>query len=115
MFSKSEFSVGTPVSDTRYKHLESQNNNPFYLFNDQLDYALADYFAESKTTKRNVDMFLSNPLMKLITKKLSYYNADEWMEKLSTIPWGIPDNKWTEHKFELESCVDKIGRQSLTI
>ncbi len=50
-FSKSKFLVGTPVSDTRYEYPGSQNNNPFYPFNDQLDYALADYFAESETIK----------------------------------------------------------------
>ncbi len=76
MFSESEFPVGTPVSDTRYIHLRSRSNNPFYPFNDQLDYALAHYFAESETTKRNVDKFLSNPLIKPITKKLSYRNSD---------------------------------------
>ncbi len=84
-FSKSKFPVGTPVSDTRYVHPGSRSNNPFHLFNDQLDYALAHYFAESETTKRNIDKFLSNPLMKPIIKKLSYRNEDEWMEKLSAI------------------------------
>ena len=92
-FSKSEFLASTPVSDTRYKHPESQNNNPFYFFNYQLDYVLAHYFAESETTKRNVDRFLTNPLMKPITKKLSYCNVDKWMEKLSAIPWEISDDK----------------------
>ncbi len=92
-FSESEFPVGTPVLDTRYKHPGSQNNNPFYPFNDQLDYTLADYFTESETIKCNVDKFLSNLLIKPITEKLSYRNADEWMEKLSTILWGIPDDK----------------------
>ncbi len=37
------------------------------------------------------------------------------MEKLSAITWEISDDKWTEHKFELESGVDKIVVQSLTI
>ncbi len=114
-FGKSKFLVGTPVLDIRYEDPRSQNNNPFYPFNDQLDYTLANYFAKSETTKHNVDKFLSNPLMKLITKKFSYRNADKWMEKLSAIPWGIPDGKWTEHKFELESGVDKIAGRSLTI
>ena len=76
-FSESEFPAGTPVSDTQYKHPKSQNNNLFYAFNDQLDYTLAYYFSESETTKRNVDKFLTNLLMKPITKKLSYCNADE--------------------------------------
>ncbi len=76
-FSKSEFPIGTPVSDTRYVHHGSQSNNPFHLFNDQLDYALAHYFAELETIKCNIDKFLSNSLMKPITKKLLYCNADE--------------------------------------
>ncbi len=114
-FSESEFPVGISVLDTRYEYTGSQNNNSFYPFNDQLDYALADYFAESETTKHNVDKFLFNLLIKPITKKLSYRNVDEWIEKLFAIPWGIPDNKWTEHKFELESSIDKIAGQRLTI
>ena len=37
------------------------------------------------------------------------------MEELSAIPWGLPDDKWTKHKFELKSGVDKVAGQSLTI
>ena len=92
-FSKSKFLIGIPVSDTQYKHFKSQNNNLFYLFNNQLDYVLAYYFAELETTKCNINRFLTNLLMKLITKKLLYCNADVSMEKLSNIPWEIPDNK----------------------
>ena len=114
-FSESEFPAGTLVLDIRYEYPESQNNNPFYLFNGQLDYALAHYFANSETTKCNVDKFFTNLLMKPISKKFSYCNANEWMEKLSAIQWGIPDDKWIEHKFELKNGVDKIARQSLTI
>lgn len=77
MFDKSKFLASTPVSNTRYEHPGSQNNNPFYLFNNQLDYALAHYFAKSETTKRNMDKFLSNPLIKLIIKNLLYCNIDE--------------------------------------
>ena len=60
-------------------------------------------------------MILFNSLMKLITKKLSYCNTDEWIEKLFAILWKIPDNKWTEYKFELENVIDKISGPSLTI
>ena len=31
--------------------------------------------------------------MTLLTEKLSYQNADEWIEKLSEILWGIPNAK----------------------
>ena len=85
-FSEQEFPVSTLVSDIKYDYLGSQNNNPFYPFNDQLNYTLAHYFVEFKTTKGNVDRFLSNLLMALLTKKLSYGNADKWIEKLSEIP-----------------------------
>ena len=33
MFNKSQFPIGTPVLNTRYKHLGSQSSNSFYLFN----------------------------------------------------------------------------------
>ncbi len=115
IFGESKFLVSTSVLDTKYMHHRSRSNNLFHPFNDQLDYALAYYFAESETTKRNVDTFLFNTLMKPVTKELSYCNADEWIEKLSVILWEIPDDKWTEHKFELESGIDKIAAQSLTI
>ena len=77
MFSKSILSINTPVSDTLYEYLRSKNNNPFYLFNDQLDYASANDFTESEIIKYNVDQFLSNLLMKPIIKKLSYCNRDD--------------------------------------
>ena len=92
-FTGNEFPAGIPVSDIKYNHLGLKHQNSFYPFNDQLDYALAHYFAESETTKGNVNKFLSDPLMTPLTKKLSYKNADEWMEKLSEIPWGIPEDK----------------------
>ena len=85
-FSEQEFPTGKSVSDIKYHHQGSQNNNLFHSFNNQLDYALATYFAESKTTKGNVDKFLFNLLMASLTKKLSYQKADKWMKKLSNIP-----------------------------
>ena len=81
-FSEQEFPTGTPVSNIKYDHPGSQNDNLFYPFYNQLDYALAYYFAEFETTKGNVDKFLSDPLIAPLTKKLSYRNADEWIEKL---------------------------------
>ena len=92
-FTRNKFVAGTLVSDIKYNHSGLKHQNSFYPFNDQLDYALAHYFAESETTKGNVNKFLSDPLMTPLTKKLSYKNADEWMEKLSEIPWGIPKDK----------------------
>ena len=76
-FSKQEFPADKLISDIKYHHPGSQNNNPFYLFNDQLDYAFANYFAGSETTKGNVNRFLSNPLMAPLTKKLFYQNANK--------------------------------------
>ena len=76
-FSKSKFPASIPVLDIRYKHPESQNNNLFYLFNDQIDYVLTHYFEYSKTIKRNVDKFFTNSLIKPITKNLLYHNTDK--------------------------------------
>lgn len=115
MFSESEFPVNISVLDTRHVQFESRNTNLFYLFNDQLDYAQAHNFAESETTRCNDDKYLSNLQMKPITKKLSYCNVDKRIEKLSTIPQGLLDNKQTENKFKLESDVNKIVEQNLTI
>ena len=93
----------------------SRCQNSFYIFNDQLNYALAHYFAELETTKCNVNKFLFNPLMTFFTKKLSYKNADKWMKKLSEILWGIPKNKWIEHKYNVESGVFEIAGQEIAI
>ncbi len=76
-FNDQEFAAGTPVSNIKYNYPGFQNNNLFHLFHDQLDYGQAKYFAESETIKSNVDKFLSDPLMALLTEKLSYRNADE--------------------------------------
>ena len=100
-FSEQEFSTGTPVFNIKYDHLESQNDSFFYPFHNQLNYALAYYIIESETTKDNKDKFLSNILMALLTEKLSYQNADEWIEKLSEILQGIFNTTWIKHKFEL--------------
>ena len=85
-FSKQECPTGTLISNIKYDHSRSQNNNPFHPFNDQFNYVLAHYFTESKITKGNVDRLLFNTLMAPLTEKLFYGNPDEWMEKLSEIP-----------------------------
>ena len=85
-FTGKEFPAGTPVSDIKYNHPGLKHQNSFYPFNDQLDYALTHYFAESEMTKGNVNKFLSDLLMTPLTKKLFYKNTDERMEKLSEIP-----------------------------
>lgn len=74
-FNEKEFPTRTPISDIKYNHPRSQKNNPFYLLNYQLDYLLANYFAEFEIIKGNVDRFLSNSLKTPLTKKLSYENA----------------------------------------
>ncbi len=113
-FSKQEFSVGKPVSDIKYHHPSFQSNNTFHSFNNQLDYVLTTYFAESEMTKGNVNRFLSSLLMALLTKKLSYQNADKWIKKLANILQGIPNDKWIDHKFELQSGVGGIAGREIS-
>ena len=50
-----------------------------------------------------------------LTKKLSYKNANEGMEKLSEISWGIPEDKWIKHKYNVESGVSGIAGQEIAI
>ena len=114
-FTGKEFPASIPVSDIKYNHQGLKHQKSFYLFNNQLDYALAHYFAESKTTKATINKFLSDPLMTPLTKKLSYKNADEWMEKLSEILWGIPEDKWIKHKYNIEIGISGIAGQEIAI
>lgn len=69
----------------------------------------------SKITKKNVNKFLTDSLIVLFSKKLSYKNANEWIEKLLEISWDIAGNEWTEHKFSIKSDVFKIVRQEIAI
>lgn len=92
-FSKSKFLTGISILNTRYKHLKSQNNNLFYFFYDQVDYALVHYFVDSETTKCNINKFFTNSLIRPITKNLLYCNTDKWMKKLFAIPSRIPYDK----------------------
>lgn len=85
--------TGISILDKKYKHAGSVYKISFYLFNDQLNYSLAHYFAESKITKGNINKLFTDPLMIPFIKKLSYKNANEWIEKPSKISWDIPNIK----------------------
>lgn len=76
-FIDQEFFVDKPISDIKYYYLNSLNNNFFNLFNNQLNYVLANYFAKSETRKDNINRFLSDLLMVLLIKKLFYQNANK--------------------------------------
>ena len=107
-FSSHKFIAGISILDKKYKYLRSKYKISFYPFNDQLDYGLAHYFAKLEITKGKVNKFLTDPLMTSLTKKLSYKNTDEWMEKLLEIPWSIPNDKWIEYKFDIKSSISRI-------
>ena len=92
-FRDQEFAIDIPVSNIKYNHPRFHNNNLFYSFYDHLNYRLAKYFAKFKTSKSNIDKFLSEPLIVLLIEKLSYWNVDQKTEKFSEIPWDIPNNK----------------------
>lgn len=77
VFREQKFLASILIFDIKYNYLGSQNNNTFYWFNNQLNYTLTHYFREFKTTKDNLDRFLSNQLMAQIKKKLSYQNVDK--------------------------------------
>lgn len=85
-FCEQEFAASILVSNIKYNHSRLQNNNLFYPFFNQLNYRLAYFFAKSKITKDNIDKFLSEPLIALLTEKLLYPNGDKKIIKLSKIP-----------------------------
>ncbi len=82
-FSDKEFVAGIFLLNIKYNYPEFQNNNLFYPLHDQFDYRLAKYFAEFKNTKSNIDKFLFELLMVLLTEKLFYQNMDKYIEKHS--------------------------------
>lgn len=114
-FSEQKFPADKLISDIKYYYLGFQKNNRFYRFKNQLDYTLINYFAESETIKDNIDRFLSNLLMVLLIKKLSYQNNNKWMKKLLEILLGICNNKWIKYKFKIESDEGRIVRQKIAI
>ena len=59
-FSEQEFPTCKPISNIIYNHLESEIDNLFYLFNNQLDYIQAHYFAKLEIMIGNIDKFLSD-------------------------------------------------------
>lgn len=109
-FSKSEFWTGMLVSDTRYKHFRNQNINLISLFINQFDYILVYYSIKLKISKYNIYRLFFNLLIKSITKKLLYYNANKLIKKVSTILLIIFDNIYTKYKFQLKNGFDKIAK-----
>ena len=104
-FSNQKFAAGIPISNIKYNNPGFQNNKPFYLFHDQLNYRLAKYFAKSKSIENNIDMFLSKLSITPMTEKFFYQNADKWSENFLEISWGIPNDKWIKYQFEHQSSV----------
>ena len=50
-----------------------------------------------------------------LIKKLSYQNSDKWIEKFSDIQWDIPNDKYINHKFQLQSGIGEIAEQNFLI
>lgn len=115
IFNKPEFCLDILVSNIKYTHPELQNDYLFYPFHHLLDYPLAHYFAKAKTTKSNINKFLTEPLMALLIEKISYQNADKWMKKILKILWGFSKNKWTKQKCDLENDLAKIPGWEISI
>lgn len=81
-FSSHEFSTSILISNKKLKYLRLKHKSSFYPFNNQLHYDLVNYSAESEIIKGNVNKLFINPFIEPLTKKLSYNNTDERMEKL---------------------------------
>lgn len=66
--------------------------------------------SESKITISNVNKFLPDLLMVLLTKITFFKNADKLMNKLLEILWGILKDTWIEHKFYIKSSISEIAK-----
>lgn len=62
-----------------------------------------------------MNMFFTDRSLISLIKKLSYESADEWIQKLLEIPWGIPKEKWIEYKFDIESDISGIVEQEIAL
>lgn len=85
IFIEIKFSTNTSILVVKYNYLGLKYKNSFYLFKNQLNYVLGYYFAKLETTKGNINIFLFNLFIALLTKKLFYKNANKQIENLLEI------------------------------
>jgi hypothetical protein len=84
---------------------------PFYPFHSGLDYALAMFFHQRQLTKGDVTAFFQDDRLSPIFKLLSFHNADEWLEKLNSIPYGLSINNWKKETISVPSPISGTGPQ----
>ena len=91
-------------------------DQPFYLFKNSGDYALALWFQEIGCTKGEVNSFfnsrVSDHYMKGVAKRkpepgLSFANGEQWLGQLDRIPTGICDDNWQELRLTVETEVEE--------
>lgn len=59
-FIEIKFFASILILNVKYNLLELKYKNSFYLLKNSLDYTLAYYFANIKTTESNINEFLSD-------------------------------------------------------
>lgn len=57
-FGEQEFLITKPTLDIKYNHFSSLNDNLFHVFNNQSDYAFANYFAVSNYERQYRQIFV---------------------------------------------------------
>ena len=96
------------------KHTLS-TDDPWWPFSSKFDWALADWFARSKCSKRSIEEYFKEP--EFIRKDgigMKCYN--DLMQAIYTIPYGIPQgDQWLERSIIIPSQIYGEASQQYTV
>ncbi len=87
------------VSTLNEEH--DRDENLFYSFINERNYALAHWFHEFECTKKNVNRFFRDERFVSMHEELSFNNADEWLNQLNRIHCEFQSNVWKKTKITL--------------
>ena len=102
-------------SDTERTNPSGVDNSNYYPFENVTDYALAQWLLNSECSRRDVDRFFSDKRMSLLHSNISFNSADQWLEKIHNIPYGIEDDQWEEVPFSINDDTFSNGNEKYTI
>lgn len=86
----------------------SINPSIYNPFDNAAGYALARWFFLEKCTKGAVNRFLQDKRLAPLHSHICFTNADEWLELLNKIPYGIVNDGWKTSAFTFTPT--SIGR-----
>ena len=79
-----------------------EHSSRYYPFQNETDFALAQWFLSAKCTKGDIERFYGDTRLGRIHQLLSFSSHNELMSKIHNIPYGIPDDIWKISEIEVE-------------